>query len=222
MKRPALLARWLAYSAAFNARARRERVLLCAAAAAAAFMLGDALWLTPAQRAHRQASEQLRQQQAALATLDGDAARIAAMHQAQVQQARRELAQWRERVRQADATLREQTSTLVGPERMLPLLQELLAGHGGVKVRAAQTLPRVDLLAAAGGEASGGPTLYRHGLELTLEGSFADLLAGLRALEALPQRLLWGGLQFKVEEHPRAVLTLRVHTLSLEKTWLEI
>jgi MSHA biogenesis protein MshJ len=67
-----------------------------------------------------------------------------------------------------------------------------------------------------------GPVLYRHGVELTVDGSYADLLTYLKALEAMPQRVLWGGVQLKVEQHPKATLTLRLYTLSLSRTWLEI
>ena len=65
-------------------------------------------------------------------------------------------------------------------------------------------------------------TLYRHGVELVLEGGFNDLLAYLLAAEALPQRMLWGSVSLKVEQHPRSVLTLHVYTLSRDRHWLEI
>ncbi len=66
------------------------------------------------------------------------------------------------------------------------------------------------------------PTLYRHGVELELEGGFSDLLSYLRTVEALPQRVLWGSVSLKVEQHPRSVLTLRVYTLSRDAHWLEL
>lgn len=75
---------------------------------------------------------------------------------------------------------------------------------------------------AAAKAGNGAPTLYRHGVELVLEGGFNDLLAYLLAAEALPQRMLWGSVSLKVEQHPRSVLTLRVYTLSRDRHWLEI
>ena len=59
-------------------------------------------------------------------------------------------------------------------------------------------------------------------MELVLEGGYADLLGYLKAMEALPQRVLWGAINLKVEQHPRSVLTLRVYTLSRDRAWLEI
>ena len=64
--------------------------------------------------------------------------------------------------------------------------------------------------------------MYRHGVELTVEGSYADLLAYVRAIEAMPQRVLWAGMQLKVEQHPKVLLSLRLYTLSLDRSWLEI
>jgi MSHA biogenesis protein MshJ len=77
-------------------------------------------------------------------------------------------------------------------------------------------------LPAAAAASATGPTLYRHGVELSVEGSYADLLSYLQALEALPQQLLWGNLELKVEQYPRVVLTLRLYTLSLASAWVEL
>ena len=44
----------------------------------------------------------------------------------------------------------------------------------------------------------------------------------LEALENMPQRLLWGGMAFKVTEWPRSELTLTVYTLSRERDWLAL
>jgi MSHA biogenesis protein MshJ len=110
---------------------------------------------------------------------------------------------------------------------MVPMLDRLLAQVGGVRVRAIQTLPRTEVGAAAPATNAKAPAdtagaLYRHGVELTIEASYADALAYLRAIEAMPQRVLWGGLQLKVEHHPKVVLTLRLYTLSQDRNWLEI
>ena len=113
-----------------------------------------------------------------------------------------------------------------------PRFEQRIGEIGEVRLRALRSLGRSDLLVlgqatAAGGasvaaDTSSGSGLYRHGVELVLEGSYADLLGYLRAVEALPQRVLWGGISLKVEQYPRATLTLRVFTLSRERHWLEI
>ncbi|MFM2402831.1 MAG: hypothetical protein RL223_711 [Pseudomonadota bacterium] len=70
--------------------------------------------------------------------------------------------------------------------------------------------------------AAAAPALYRHGVELVVEGPFGDLLGWLRALEQMPQRVLWGELSLDASRYPTNVLTLRVYTLSRDRNWMEI
>lgn len=222
----------------FHQRQPRERLLIIAAALALLLVLADQLWLSPAWRSYqaaRSAQAMARQQQQGLLA---DVQQLQNQDAAQVRQQQADLQQWRQRLRDGDAALRDHADSLVGPDAMRDLLDRLLARHGEVRVRAMRSLGRSDLLApgaaataaappaAASGSATGAaPTdggLYRHGLELVLEGGYADLLAYLQAMEALPQRVLWGAVNLKVEQHPRSVLTLRVYTLSRDRAWLEI
>ena len=61
--------------------------------------------------------------------------------------------------------------------------------------------------------------LYRHGVEVTLRGNYADLHAYLKTLEQLPRRVYWGELKINAQDSPAVVMTLTVYTISLEKTW---
>ncbi|MBP6901002.1 MAG: type II secretion system protein M [Burkholderiaceae bacterium] len=227
----------------FDARTPRERVLLIAVAAVLSLALADALWLSPASQAWSQARREHQAALAAQAQLQADLQRLAQLATQRQQQDRAELTAWRQRVRETDSALRSHEASLVGPDQMLDLLDHVLAGHGQVRVRAMRSLGRTDLLAlpapgtpataatpaaaasaaaSLAGSDAAPPSLYRHGVELVLEGSYIDLLAYLRALEALPQHLLWGGLQLKVGQHPTTVLTLRLYTLSRDRNWIAI
>ncbi len=233
-----LAGRWRGLLRQFNQRNQRERLLLIAAGSALVLTLADSLWLGPALQAYKtargaQASAQQLQQ-----GLQADIAQLETRGLAHARQQQAELVLWRQRLQEGDAGLRSHEDSLVGPERMLDLLEQLLARHGEVRVRALRSLGRSDLLsasaarlpaAAASGAAPGapGPTqaaggLYRHGVELVLEGGYADLLGYLKAMEALPQRVLWGGVTLKVAQHPKSVLTIRVYTLSRDPNWLEL
>jgi MSHA biogenesis protein MshJ len=207
---------------AFDARPVRERVLLCAVAAAVAFWLVDALWFTPAFKRWHAGRTQHQAVQTQMAALQSDLLRLQAQYLADEQRLRQEGAAWRTRLREGEELLRRHDDLLIGPERMLQLLQQLLQGRGELRVRAMQSLSKVELLTDLQAAASGAPALYRHGVELVIEGRYAELLAYLQSLEQLPQKLQFGDLQFRVEQHPRCVLTLRVYTLSLDKRWLEI
>jgi MSHA biogenesis protein MshJ len=228
--------RWRALQRRFDQRNGRERALLIAAAVALMLMAADALWLSPALTAFKAARAQQLQVQRDLAGLLVDTQQLQARGSSQARAQQAELAQWRQRVRDGDSALRRHEDALVGPDGMVALLEQWLARHGEVRVRAMRSLGRSDLLGAAApapaaaasatgpalASANATPTLYRHGVELELEGGFADLLGYLQAMESLPQRVLWGSVHLKVEQHPRSVLTLRVYTLSRDRHWLEI
>ncbi len=235
--------RWRALLRRFDQLAQRERLLMIGAALALTLMLADRLWLSPALAAFKLAQTQQTTARTALASLQADALALQNLGSTQARTQQADLAAWRQRVRDGDSALRRHEETLVGPDRMVSLLEQLLARQGQVRVRALRSLARTDLLnpgvpgapaepdkafrasTAAGAAAAAdpaAPSLYRHGVELVLEGGFADLLQYLRAVEALPQRVLWGSVSLKVEQHPKSVLTLRVYTISRDRHWLEI
>ena len=233
---------------AFDARPRRERLLLIGAGIAVVWILADNLWLTPA---YKQWSAVQTRRNAAIAAVDQlnvEIQRQSADTRNAEQQLRAEVVRLSKRVGEGDATLRAFGATLVSAPEMVPMLGRLLAQFGGLRLRSMQSLGRMEVGAAttepvaasspaataAVKPPSATPTppqtpspnhtaaLYRHGVELTIEGSYADVVAYLLAVEALPQHILWGGLQLKVEQHPKVVVTLRLYTLSQDRSWLEI
>lgn len=64
--------------------------------------------------------------------------------------------------------------------------------------------------------------LYRHGVEIVLQGSYLDMVAYMEALEAMPAQLFWGKAKLKADEYPAAQLTLTLYTLSLEQKWIAL
>ncbi len=64
--------------------------------------------------------------------------------------------------------------------------------------------------------------LYKHAVEITVDGSYADLLAYLNELEHMPWHVYWGGVSLSARDAPVSRLTLVVYTLSLDKTWLAV
>lgn len=203
---PDLSTRWAAMS-------RRERLLVTAGCAAMSLLLIDRLWITPSWKDWTQARQTRQQTLALVQTLNADTQTLQARQTTDAQQLRAELAALQARM--AAAETQGLTNDLVTPAQMLPLLEHLLSRQNGLTVRSLQSLGQNTL-----GE--GSPVIYRHGVELTVEGRYGDLLDYLRALEASPQRLLWGSLQLKVLQHPQVRMTLRLHTLSTDAHWVEI
>ena len=64
--------------------------------------------------------------------------------------------------------------------------------------------------------------MYRHGLQLELEGSYLATLAYLKALQALPWEFYWDEVRLQVDKYPTAKITIVVHTLSLTEGWIGV
>jgi MSHA biogenesis protein MshJ len=216
------------------ARALRERVLLIASAAVLLLGLADMAWLSDGWQSWQTLRQQRVALEAGLQRLQADQAALVDRHAADLGRMQAEVAALEARLaRPVDGG-----QELVGADQMPTLLGELIGRRHGLRMRALQSLGQTPVGAAdvapalapaaasaatpAASAPSDRPTLYRHGVEVSVEGSYPELLAYLQALEALPQKLLWGSLQLQVEQHPRAVLTLRVYTLSPQAGWVQL
>jgi MSHA biogenesis protein MshJ len=112
---------------------------------------------------------------------------------------------------------------LVAPERMAPLLESILRANGHLKMVSVRTLP-VEPLSGIGARKDGPKheLLFRHAVELTVRGSYLDMVDYMTALESLPTQLFWGKAQLEVEEYPTVRLTLTLTTLSLDEKWMKL
>jgi MSHA biogenesis protein MshJ len=138
---------------------------------------------------------------------------------------RRRLAQVNGDAETAGKALMALQQGLVQPQRIVPLLQQILHGYPGLRVNSLRTLA-VEGLGDAGFHAlstgSPEPILYRHGVQIVVQGSYADLLSYMEALEKLRPRLIWGSAELSAIKYPESGLTLTVYTLSLDETWMKL
>lgn len=206
----------------FQARPRRERAMLLAGAAALLVVFGDRLWIGPAWSERQAARSQALQVAAALAETENT---LQAQAQALVQRRQAET-QERDQLTAQLLALRAASPASVSPERALALLESVVARQQGrVQLLALTALPDTGASPAAhSGAASGAatpPRLYRHGLQLVVQGSYTDLHAYLRDLGREPQLRL-RGFELAVRQHPQLELSLHVETLSLHPEWLTL
>jgi MSHA biogenesis protein MshJ len=64
--------------------------------------------------------------------------------------------------------------------------------------------------------------LYRHGVQIVVEGSYLDMVAYMQALEAMPEQLFWGKATLSAQQYPKATLSLTLYTLSLDQKWIAL
>lgn len=230
---------WRAWSAAYAARNRREKLILGVAILAVVFALLDNLWLTPSWNALKAQQKTLDQKRADLAQLVAQTNELAERNRQRSAQLTSALTTARQDVGQVSAKLAEFERTLVPARRMTEFLRGLMPASG-VEVVGLKTLAPTPLVqrpappaktaaadvaaATAGGLSPPSPqhNLFKHGVEITLSGNYPALLNYLERLENSPQKVLWGKLELRVDKHPRNELKLVLYTLSLDPAWLAV
>ncbi len=205
----------------------RERTLIFVAAAALLASLIDSLFLEPLLQQQRRLSEQVVQQQEKMKEVQAQLAALLQAKQADVHSPLRErIHVLQQRIADGEAYLKDRRDKLVPPEKMAALLEQMLSRNSKLQLVSMNTLPPAPFLEQP--PAANGPTagqegqVYKHGVQLTVRGGYADLLQYLTALEKLPTRMFWGMAKMNVVEYPAAELTLTLYTLSLDKTWLQV
>lgn len=225
---------WEKLTLKIDALSLRERVMIFAAAAFLLVSLVNALFINPLLEKQKALSAQVVQQQEKMKEIQSH---IEVLLQAKKNDAnsplRQRLSQVRQQLEAGDAWLQSSRERLVQPEKMADLLEQVLGRNGHLQMLALQTLPATPLIekvskteeaGAASAPAATEPVqqVFKHGVKITVRGSYPDLLQYLTAIEQLPTQMFWGATEMKVEQYPAAVLTLTLYTLSLDKKWLQI
>jgi MSHA biogenesis protein MshJ len=147
----------------------------------------------------------------------------------------------------ADDAIRSLQQGLVSPDQIGKILENILEHQGKLKLVSLKKLPVESLVASTtpsppvGGTslpiipnapdqtavksaASGASaeSIFKHGVEITVQGQYFDMLEYLAALEKMPNQVFWAKARLQVNEYPKVTLTLDLFTLSLEKKWLSI
>lgn len=228
---------WEKINLKLEAMSKRERLLVFATLLVLIASLTDSFMLTPLFNRQKLVRDQLQQQQEKINLVQSQ---IAAIMQAnspnQNSPQRTQLNRIRQDIADGNVYLQSSREKLVQPEKMAEHLRQLLSRNSRLQLVSLQTLPVTPLLeqAAENGNEQGKlaqtaaiavtqeQQVFKHGVQLTLRGSYLELLQYVSALEKLPQQMYWAKAQMSVLQHPSAELTLTLYTLSLDKTWLQI
>lgn len=198
----------------------RERALLFAAAALILVYVAIALFIKPLRDTQRRLSADIAQREVELRTVQAELQRLAQSRGSDPDaRNRKRLAELRAELVDLDAKIAFEQKRFTSPERMRTVLEEMLERERRLRLVDLKTLPISDLSATQG---QAGRRVFRHGVELTLEGSYLDLHAYLKALEGLSTQLYWGRVEMSVGAYPVATLKLTVYTLSFDQAWLVV
>ena len=235
---------WKQYVERIDAASVRERVMIFAAAVVVIVVALNALLIEPELAKQKRASKEIAQRQAELKALQSQLEAMTAVRRADPDQAERlRLEDLKKRLGEVEAKLVQEQRKFAPPEQIGTILEEMLSRNRKLSLVDMRTLPVSALTpgadkpaagkpppdkpaaekpAAAAQPAAGPGQIYRHGVELTVTGSYLELLAYLKDLEKLPSQMYWGKLDLSVAAHPKVALKLSVYTLSLDRAWLRV
>jgi len=223
-----LVAKWEAWAEKFAAISQRERMLVSAAILVGLVMLGGTLVVEPAFLKRTQAQKDLVQQTEDIAKMRLQLAEARDKLKFDPNAAKRdELKALELRLKEFNARLSSDANALVSPAGMTAMLERLLGRQPGLRLLSLRSLPPSSVMPEAAEKkedvvVKARPDLFRHGVEIRVAGTYAELYQYLSQLESEGQKLIWGEVKLAVPEYPTAVLTLVVYTLSAERAWLAI
>lgn len=113
-------------------------------------------------------------------------------------------------IKKLEIELGMHSKQLLSANSMLTALKELTVADSGIEMTGVDLLPDET---QQGTEDSDHP-LYRHGVKLSFTSDYFGTMAYLQKVEALPWRLFWDKIDYRVTTYPNAEVTLTVHTLS--------
>ena len=212
------------YADRLDAMSLRERVLIFLAAAVVVVAVADSTLFDPISRRQKVNSQRIHQQEDEIRTMQGQVQAYAQARTGDDANAKRQRLDKRKlELAALDRELAARRSELVPPERMAKMLYEIVKRNPDVELVSLRSLPASGLaqsLTAILG--SGGLALYRHGIEITVSGSYLKMLTYVGQLERLPAKIMWGNMELQAAAYPVVTLKITLYTLSPEKTWLLI
>lgn len=225
-------AQWLKLAARFDAMQLRERHLVAAALLSGIVLIGYSFIIDPAIKRSQLAERSASEQRAQLSNLQIQTRALQSPENNPDVAAGAELARLKKQLSELAGRLEAMENSLVPPQRMSGLLEDMIGRKTRLRLLSLKTLPVAPLLEkkadAEGKEAAKAVDklenfstgLFKHGVEIKLEGGYQELAGYLERLEQSGLKLLWSSVSLSAENHPQLVLKLTVYTLSLDRAWL--
>ena len=222
---------WEKLARRFDALKPRERVMVFAAGVAIIAGLGFVLTIDGALAKHKVLSANAEKHRIDLAQLQRQNMELARLlGQDPDAEGRKHIDDLRQQLGGYDIELRGVQQGLVPPKQMAKVLEDMLHRDSHVRLVKLRTLPVAALVEPAGipadtvakPSASSKNLVYKHGIELTVEGNYLDLLEYQTRLEKLPWRMFFARTSVNSVDYPRVLMTITLYTLSLEEAWLVV
>ena len=227
---------WRKYAARMDALSLRERAMVFAAVVAVVAFMMNALFIDPLASRNKALSARMAQQQMDLKAIEGQ---IQVLEKKRTDPDAAIMTQRdgiKRQIAEIDESLKDMQQSLVPAQNMKAVLQEMLARNPRLQLIAMRTLPvtplvekrdkaeKPDAASSASREtpAASEGSVFKHGVQITIQGSYADLHDYLARLERQSWRMFWSRASLNADVYPRLTLTVTIYTLSLDKAWLVV
>ncbi|WP_070989569.1 hypothetical protein [Halofilum ochraceum] len=213
-------------------RNRRERLLLAGTLAVVVLVAWNGLFRAPLAERRAVAVDSVAQLEGDIAALEDSRAgideRIAGL---EADSGTSAVERVRQRIDAVDEVLAERTARLISPDQMVRALRDVVNADADVSLVRLRNAGPTPVITQPGqqagngessGEGDGIPRVYRHDVELVIEGRYLALLAYLERLEGLEWQFQWEAITVETREYPTARATVSLSTLSLAEDWIGV
>jgi len=127
-----------------------------------------------------------------------------------------------EQIQKSKLALEEKTINLIKPESMSNVLGDIILRSKKLKLVSLIKQPPQALFDDQNEDKSEKPQvqMYRHLVELILEGQYKDTQDFLSLIESMPQKINFERFEYEVEDYPQSKVKIVVSTLSLDRKWI--
>ena len=214
---------WKTLSDKVDGMSPRQRGLIFAVAASIVVALVSSLLIEPQLAKQKVLSRKTEQQQSEIKSIQAQLQAMAEVRKTDPDAANRaELESLRLQLVQLKASLQVKQQHLIPPDKIAGLLEEILSRNRQLQLISLRNLPASAVTGEEEQAAAVEKEFFKHGIEMTVSGSYFDLLDYMVQLEKLPWQMFWGKASLVVETYPVSRMTLTLYTLSLDKAWLVI
>ena len=232
--------KWIVLQERFESLEQRERLLIAGALLALLFLLWDFGLTQPMKDEYQllQARERVASQ--AITSSEAESQVLASLNKKDPNEAvKRELEKLNEEIEKLDQQLDELSSGLVSAKDFPLVMKDLLLASEGIELINLYTLPSeaIDIMEEGeeaqsnsdeismndfisdpvGDSEKGNIQLYRHNLNLRLQGSYQSVLKFVQTLEASNWQFYWESMEYEVRSYPDAKVSLNVFTMSADR-----
>jgi MSHA biogenesis protein MshJ len=224
------------YAKQFNALKDRERIILLIALLVLPILLADSLFITPFNADKSSYQFELQQIEQNTQTLEQEIILFeATANKDPDKKSKQIITQLSNDIDKLDETLKTAEINLIKPQEMTQVLEKILLKNQSLTLIHMTNLPitilelnipknkiKTETEKTAEKTEINLPQIYQHGLQITLKGNYLNTLEFVLAVEKFPWQIFWDTVSIKIEKYPSSIITITLHTLSLNQAWIGV